>query len=152
MRRVYGFLLVIWLAGCGGAGGETAVATPPPTPSSREQELSAAQANWQAQQIQSYLIDIQYNEPAKDPQTLVVEVRDGTATFLDHDCMPQRTCALSKLDPATFTIDALIARAQTLLIEGEITHLVYHDTYHYPRVIESAKGTWLISNFRLPSE
>jgi hypothetical protein len=98
--------------------------------------------------MQSYLIDIQYNEPQKNPQTMVVEVRDGVASFLDHDCMPQRTCIMSKLDPADFTIDALTARAQMLLAEGEITHLVYHDSYHYPRVIESNKGTWLISNFR----
>lgn len=114
--------------------------------------MAEAKAGWEAQHIQSYLIDIQYNEPQKNPQSVVVEVRNGVATFLDHDCMPQRTCIMSKLDPADFTIDTLTARAQTLLLAGEITHLVYHDTYHYPRVIESGQGTWLISNFRLLDE
>ena len=150
MKRVYGLLLVLLLVGCG--GGETAVSPIPPTPSTRQQELTEAKAGWEAQHIQSYLIDIQYNEPQKNPQNVVVEVRDGVAAFLDHDCMPQRTCIMSKLDPADFAIDALIARTQTLLAEGEITHLVYHDTYHYPRVIESGQGTWLISNFRLLDE
>lgn len=134
------------LASC---GGEDVVATTAvPTPSPREQALAAAKADWEAQQLNSYSIDIQYNEPQKNAQNLVVEVRQGEASIVSHSCMPQRTCVMLQLAPADFTIDHLIARTETLLAAGDITHLVYHESYAYPRIIESQQGTWLISNFQ----
>lgn len=139
-------LVLLALAGCVGEPAETVEGPAPVSP--QRQAMDAAAQAWQGQGIDSYTMKVQYNPPGWNAQLLDITVRDHEAEFVTHKCMPERTCALRQLDEADFTIDRIISSAQLLIDRGVVEHVVYHETYDFPRVIESPEGTWILSDFK----
>ena len=145
LTRLFIFLLLAaGLAACSANAGDRT-----PTPSPMRQEFNDAIGRWEALGITSYAMNLTYRHPGWEPQTMVVEVRDGTASFTEKGCFPERDCYVRPLEAADFTLAHILPQVATLIDQRSVTHIVYHDQYFFPRIIDSPEEGWEISNFRL---
>mgnify|MGYP006921588881 CR=1 FL=1 len=127
---------------------------------SRLADIQAAKAAWEAHDIEAYQVNLAYRPVQKNPQLLRIQVRGDDIELLKHDCMPAQNCVMiNDLDLSALTIDAVLAQVEAMAEaenpEAEIFHLghiVYHDTYDFPRLIESSQGAWTFTDFRVLEE
>lgn len=141
-----GLLLALLLVGC---GGEPEI-PPTPTLSVLQLELGAAADAWQALGIDDYQMRVRYRHPGWDVQELDVVVEDGVPQVEAHSCFPERRCAIREVETARFTVDNVLAEAQARAAEGDLVHTVYHESYHFPRIVEAGEGdSWELSSFEV---
>jgi hypothetical protein len=123
-----------------------------PTPNAQQLELQAAAAAWQAHGIDDYTAKIRYRHPGWNTQEFQVRVENGTPTVEEQSCIPERNCPLHDVDSARLTVDNVLTEALAAAATGQVDHLVYHETYNFPRIVAMEPGadvdSWEISNFQ----
>jgi hypothetical protein len=134
------------LMSCGrSADGPTA--TPTRTP--LQEDIEDAAAAWESQAITDYQMNVKFRHPGWNVQVLDVSVSDGTPVVESHTCFPERSCAVRQVDASRLTVANLIAELRRAAAQGIVEHVVYHDTFAFPRIITTGEDSWEISNFRV---
>ena len=119
-----------------------------PTLSPLQQELQHSAEAWQAHNIDSYTMQVTYRKGSWHPQILQIRVVSGVAEIEEHDCMPERDCGLRSVEAEDFSIDAILAAVLAQATINGVDHVVYHEDYAFPRISQTANGSYEISNFK----
>lgn len=169
------FLLLFFVAACGGSGGvegeeavdaepvseqdmtvnalTTAIAAsaqPPFNPAVLLSELETAVALWNSQEIESYQITVRHRQPTWNTQNITITVEDGMVIDSTHTCFPQQECIMQDVDPETVTIEALFATAENVLtLNDPETDMTFNQTYGYPNSIIYEDASWVTDGFQL---
>lgn len=169
------FLLLFFVAACGGSGGvegeeaveaepvseqdmtvnalTTAIAAsaqPPFDPAALRNELETAVALWNSQEIERYQITVRHRQPTWSTQNITITVEDGVVVDSTHTCFPEQNCIMKDVDPASVTIAALFDTAENVLtLNDPETDMSFNPTYGYPNSIIYEDASWVTDGFKL---
>ena len=159
-------LFLLLLVGCGGGDTETAVSTLTPAeelatkvmaeaeatvdPDSFNQELTAAKALWEEQNIDDYTMQVRYMQPTWNVQILKLTVEDGAVIDFEQSCFPREDCILRDVDADQFTVDKLLgvaAQVGTLGLPASDVDITFNKNYGYPNAIAYPDAFWNLESF-----
>ncbi|MAT99258.1 MAG: hypothetical protein CL608_19135 [Anaerolineaceae bacterium] len=169
------FLLLFFVAACGGSGGvegeeavdaepvseqdmtvsalTTAIAAsaqPSFDPAALRNELETAVALWNSQEIERYQITVRHRQPTWNTQNITITVEDGVVVDSTHTCFPEQNCIMKDVDPASVTIAALFDTAENVLtLNDPETDMTFNQTYGYPNSIIYEDASWVTDGFKL---
>ncbi|MDJ0757475.1 MAG: DUF6174 domain-containing protein [Ardenticatenaceae bacterium] len=100
-------------------------------------EVQAAVDKWAAAEIDSYTLELNYNEGQGGFQVFKLTVEDGDVTEFKHTCTPAQNCLLIKVEnESDFTVNGLMTMLTDL---GEqqipLAILRFNDQYGIPEAI-----------------
>jgi hypothetical protein len=119
---------------------------PTSTPSLQESLLSqidAAQAQWQAQEITSYHVEVLAVRGTWHAQSPQITVRDGQVVAESASCTPAPAemgqCEVEPFDAQDYTIPALFALARSKVRAGQAQHirLTFDPSFGFPNLLSS---------------
>lgn len=142
MRRIFLFTLLL-LAACQSPDPDI-----PPTLTPIRQELEDAFAEWDTHAITNYSMRITYHHTGWHTQILDIVVNNDTVELVDHSCIPERDCGLRPIEAVDFSLDSIHKAVQPIADQQEILHVVYHEEYGFPRIIQAIPDSWTITDFQ----
>lgn len=120
----------------------------PPTLSPMRQEVEDAFTVWESHAITNYSMRVTYNHAGWAPQILDIIVNNDEVELVEQSCIPERDCGLRPIEASDFSLASIYQAIQPIADQQAIMHIVYHDEYGFPRLIQASPDSWTITDFQ----
>ncbi len=95
-----------------------------------------ARKQWEAAGIESYRLQLTYNEGRGAMQAIRLVVEDGEVIELKHDCFPAEICFKVPIEKSTFTVPGIFNLIDELAAQKiPLAILRFDEAYGYPAAI-----------------